>query len=253
VWLWRQFQIYGSRIRPAPNLVLFCDPEAYADIYSMKSNVRRSNFYTALRINDLDAHTLNTVDVAEHAAKRRILNVCFSEKSVRAASKFIIQHVDRWNQLMLEEPVDSEGWSAPVDLTEKLTQLVFDITGDLSFGTSFNTKEPGDNPLKEIPHSIAEAMQFVYPVISLIPFCQALLSSPLSDTFSLVYAHGIGFTNGIVDCQLSISQHFPLAQTSWAQCSIRRSYTTYGSSVLRFCQQKCLRAQSIIQTRGGKT
>ncbi|KAK4107230.1 cytochrome P450 [Canariomyces notabilis] len=126
IWLWQQFQIYGDRIRPNPNTVLFCDPEAYADIYGMKSNVRRSHFYTALKRNSRENTTLNTIDVAEHAGRRKLLNLCFTEKSLHT--------------------------------------LVFDIMGDLCFGRSFDIKEPGENPLKAVPHFIAEYMKFYYPM-----------------------------------------------------------------------------------------
>lgn len=162
VWLWRQFQIYGSKIRPEPSTVLFCDPEAYADIYNHKANLRRSDFYTAWRRNDRDKTTLNTVDVSEHARKRKLLNLAFTDKTVRAASEFVITHVDRWNNLLVDG-ADSD-WSSPMDLTEKMDYLIFDIMGDLCFGKSFDIKEPGDNPLRAVPHNIAEYMKFYYPV-----------------------------------------------------------------------------------------
>ncbi|KAK8092609.1 Benzoate 4-monooxygenase cytochrome P450 [Apiospora kogelbergensis] len=53
--------MYGSRIRVAPNTVVFCDPQAHADIYSYKSNVQRSKFYTAFQRDDRDKTTLNTI------------------------------------------------------------------------------------------------------------------------------------------------------------------------------------------------
>lgn len=174
IWLWQQFQIYGDKIRPAPNTVLFCDPDSYVDIYSMKSNVRRSPFYTALNPKHGETTTLTTIDVAEHAKKRKILNVCFTEKSIRAASFFIISHVDRWHQI-IEEGIDSGcGWSSSVDFSHQVDALILDIMGDLCFGKSFGVKEPGDNPLKEVPHCIAEYMQFYYPMCH-SPFLKLLL------------------------------------------------------------------------------
>lgn len=108
--------------------------------------------------------TLNTIDVDEHARKRKLLNLCFTDKSLRAASGFIGRHVDRWNELMLEENSSTTEWSAPVDFAEKVDTLVFDVMGDLSLGKSFDIKEPGDNPLRVIPHNIADYMRFYYPV-----------------------------------------------------------------------------------------
>ncbi|PVH95528.1 cytochrome P450 monooxygenase-like protein [Periconia macrospinosa] len=161
IWLWKNFEKYGERIRVDPRTVVFCDPAAYRDIYNVKANVQRSGFYTAWRRNELDAHTLNTIDVAEHAYKRKLLNVSFTEKSTRAASEFIFRHIDRWNELLVG---DSDDWSEPIDFTESVSNLVFDISGDLCFGQSFETKEPGENPLKDMPHAIKDYMLFYYPV-----------------------------------------------------------------------------------------
>lgn len=131
IWLWQQFQIYSDRIRPEPNTVLFRNPEAYTDIYSLKANVRRSSFYTALRRKLHEGNTLNTIDVAEHAIKRKLLNLAFTERSLRSATNFITKHVDRWNQIMMEENDNSTEWSAPVDFSKRLDTLTFDIMGDL--------------------------------------------------------------------------------------------------------------------------
>ncbi|KAI1777222.1 cytochrome P450 monooxygenase-like protein [Hypoxylon cercidicola] len=162
IWLWEQFQIYGNKIRSEPNTVLFCDPEAYADIYSMKSNMRRSHFYTLWRRDEGDQTAFNSVDVAAHARMRKLLNQSFTEKSLGAASNFVIKHVDRWNQLFVNDNGNdiNMDWSAPVDFALKADTLALDVIGDLSLGKSFNLKEPGENPLEAVPHNIHEFMVF---------------------------------------------------------------------------------------------
>ncbi|KAH7304450.1 benzoate 4-monooxygenase cytochrome P450 [Stachybotrys elegans] len=174
IWLWQQFQIYGDRIRVSPDVVLFCDPDAYLDIFSVRANVRKSDFYTAFVQSGKVPSTLGTVDVAEHAAKRKLLSMAFTEKSLRASASFISNHIDRWNELMLEENPDTVEWSKSFDLSERLDQLTVDIMGDLSFGKSFNIKEPGDNPLKTVPRLIAGFLRFYYPLCR-SPFLPVLL------------------------------------------------------------------------------
>jgi len=164
IWLWQLFQIYGKRIRVAPNLVLFCDPDAHAAIYGMKSNVRRSTFYLGLTKNYREKTTLNTIDPAEHAQRRKMLNTCFTDNSVNAVSALIGQQIDRLHQILLDEHDSTTDWSASVDLGEKIDHLAFDIMGDISFGRSFNIKEPGDNPLKAVPHNIVQYLKFYYPM-----------------------------------------------------------------------------------------
>ncbi|CAG8982085.1 hypothetical protein HYALB_00014013 [Hymenoscyphus albidus] len=158
------FQIYGKRIRVAPNLVLFCDPDAHAAIYGMKSNVRRSTFYVGLTKNIREKTTLNTIDPSEHARRRKVLNTCFTDNSVTAVSSLIGQQIDRLHEILLDEHDSTTEWFVSVDFGEKIDHLAFDIMGDLSFGRSFNLKEPGDNSLRTVPHNIIQYLKFYYPM-----------------------------------------------------------------------------------------
>ncbi|MCJ1246970.1 hypothetical protein MMC30_004181 [Trapelia coarctata] len=42
--------------------------------------------------------------------------------------------------------------------------LLLDILGELCFGRSFGLKEPGENPLKAIPHAVTSYASFMYPI-----------------------------------------------------------------------------------------
>lgn len=152
----------GGKVRVYPHGIVFLSPQAFADIYGAKSNVQRSKSYEGFQRNGRDINTFNASDRFIHRRKRRILNTVFTEKSIRAAGRFINQHVDRWNELLLDG--DGKDWSRPKDLAEWSDYLVFDILGDLCFGRSFEVKEPGENSLKTIPHAIHSYMRFAYPV-----------------------------------------------------------------------------------------
>ena len=152
----------GDKIRCMPNTVLCRSPEAYNDIYSLKANVQRSRTYAARVRNENDMNTLSTTDVGLHAQRRRLLNQVFTDKSIRAAGAYVTRHVDRWNELLIDG--DGKEWSNPRNFADCTDSLVFDILGDLCFGKSFEIKEPGDSPLKHIPHNIVKYMQFMYPV-----------------------------------------------------------------------------------------
>ena len=145
-----------------PNGVVFQSPNAYRSIYNTRANVRRSDSYAVWRKNQHAVNTLNATDPAVHQRKRRILNSAFHEKSIRAAGSFINRHVDRWNELLPD--CDGTGWSKPKNLSDLSDCLIFDILGDLCFGKSFDTKEPGDNPLKVIPDATHSYLKFYYPV-----------------------------------------------------------------------------------------
>jgi hypothetical protein len=182
IWLWQLFQIHGTfhlilgtlcfilkcpgpKIRITPNTVIFRDPAAFRDIYNTKANVQKAAFYEAWQRDKHDVNTFNTRDKKEHAKRRKILNQSFTEKSLRAAQLFMIKHIDRWNELLVSD-VGDDQWSEAMNFAEVSDKLVFDIMGDLCFGTSFDIKEPGDNPIKIIPHAVVQYMQFLYPVMS---------------------------------------------------------------------------------------
>jgi len=118
--------------------------------------------------------------------KGESLNSIFSDKSVHSAEAFIIRHVDRWNELSIDG--DGETWSKPKNMADWSNYLLLDILGDLCFGASLNTKEPQENPLKEVPHANAEALQFFYPVsrvAGILVKCLSFEDYPVSDDRSL--------------------------------------------------------------------
>lgn len=143
-----------------PNTIIWNDPKAYADIYNNKANVQRDRFYVTWQKDEKDINTITTADKADHARRRKFLAQAFTEKSVRAASDFFIKHINRWHELI----APPAGWSATLNMADLADSLIFDIMGDLSFGKSFDIKEPGANPLKAMPHAIHEYLSFNYPV-----------------------------------------------------------------------------------------
>ncbi|CAG8951558.1 hypothetical protein HYFRA_00007474 [Hymenoscyphus fraxineus] len=163
IWLWQLFQIYGPKVRITPNTVVFCDPVAYRDIYSNKANGPKGPFYEAWQKDEYDVNTFSTREKKVHACRRKMLNQSFTEQSLLASQPFMVKHVDRWIELLLLGTQDGE-WSEPMNFADLSDTLVFDIMGDLCFGTSFNIKEPGENPFRVIPHSVVQYMQFFYPL-----------------------------------------------------------------------------------------
>ncbi|PQE20482.1 benzoate 4-monooxygenase cytochrome P450 protein [Rutstroemia sp. NJR-2017a BBW] len=146
---------------------MIATPKGYRDIYNSKANVRKAKWYEVWRRNDEDYSALNTTDPQKHMALRKPLNSAFSERSLRSSEPFILKNVDRWIELMLdgEKTKGTTKWATPKNLGgEWVDYLVFDILGDLCFGKSFNTIEPKENPLRQIPHIIGEYLQFMYPV-----------------------------------------------------------------------------------------
>jgi len=145
----------GPKFRSGPNIVLFSSAQAYLDVYSPKSNLKKSKFYDAWVRNENDLNTLNSSDVEVHAKKRKLLNLAFTDQSVKSAGPFMAQRIDRWNSII----ASGKDWTDPINVSMSIDYLFLDILGDLCFGAQFKTMEPGDNPLKQIPHAIADYMK----------------------------------------------------------------------------------------------
>ncbi|MCJ1475259.1 hypothetical protein MMC13_003921, partial [Lambiella insularis] len=162
IWLWQCDQIYGHIFRYSPNGLMINTPTGYKAIHNNHPNVKKATFYEVWTRNKDDQNTFNIIDRARHAQKRRILNSVFSEKAVRSAETFVIHHVNRWCELLLEN--DSTAWSEPKNMADWTDYLVFDILGDLCFGSSFEIKEPKENTLRVIPHTIHSYVKFMNPI-----------------------------------------------------------------------------------------
>ncbi|KAF2709862.1 cytochrome P450 [Pleomassaria siparia CBS 279.74] len=134
---------------------------AYNKVHGIRANITRSGFYKAWQRNERDIHTINSTNLKLHAKKRKLLNLVFTEQSLKAASPLLVSHIDRWIQL-LSSGTQEDGWSPPRNMSTCVDQLVFDILGDLCFGQSFGTKEPGENKLKKMPHLIMQQLAIGY-------------------------------------------------------------------------------------------
>jgi hypothetical protein len=184
IWIWQNHQVYGSsqfnpytnsseetnlrnigdKFRVHPNQVLFLSPQAFRDIYGSKANVRRAKSYEGWNITR-EGSTITTIDPHGHARKRKILSQAFTEKTVKLAAGFVIDHVERWIDLLVDaKDVSEDGWSKAKNMSDWNDWLVFDILGDLLLGRSFGLKEPGENPIRKVPHMMMKHVQMFYPV-----------------------------------------------------------------------------------------
>lgn len=152
----------GPSLRYRPDGLMINSPAGHHSIYSQKANVTKGISYKVWRRKANEVNTWNCIDNAKHARKRRVLNNAFSESAVRSAETFVIQHVNRWCELLGENT--EKEWSKPRDMTHWANFLVFDILGDLCFGKSMEIKEPGENELKAVPDFIASSVKLFYPV-----------------------------------------------------------------------------------------
>ncbi|KAJ4302829.1 hypothetical protein N0V90_001720 [Kalmusia sp. IMI 367209] len=162
LWLEHCFNKYGDKVRVAPDTVLFRNTTAYRDIYGNRSNVRRADFYDALKREENQYSTITYMDNASHTKSRRLLDLAFTNRSLRASADFMQQHIDRWHELLTRDSGDD--WTPSFNFTDRVNFLVFDILGDICYGNSFKTMEP----LMTVLYAIAKS-PFLHLVIYLRP------------------------------------------------------------------------------------
>lgn len=167
--------------------------------------MKRAKSYEAWAKNVNESNTALTTDPASHARKRKVLNQAFTEKSVKHAATFMTKHAERWIDLLVaDNDVSAEhGWTKTRNMSEWNDWVVFDILGDLCFGRSFETKEPGPNPIREIPRHIIRHVRLFYPVSLLSQLVSAIklfqiLQSPFMEFFVWAKPKGLDYLLDLV-------------------------------------------------------
>jgi hypothetical protein len=106
----------------------------------------------------------NETEIGSHVTKRRVLNNAFSDRAVRSAEPFVIQHVDRWCDLIVETGHFGSSWTPSINMAEWSNYLVLDMFTELCFGKSFHIKEPGNEKYRFVPHLMTEYAELLHLV-----------------------------------------------------------------------------------------
>lgn len=204
---------------------MYNSPSTHHAIYSAKANVKKGKYYNVYPRNRNHLATWNVTDRTQQVKKRRVLSNAFSERAVRSAEQFVIRHVDRWCELLIQGAGNS--WSKPRNIARWSEFLVFDVLTDLCFGKSFGLKEPGENELKDIPNKIAANLALHHAVYPFYPLANHRYSSAYTPA----------------DWTRPVYQSMGLAQTSWPQPPIRAHYPGLHQEILQLRREERNRAQ----------
>lgn len=146
---------------------------------------------------------------------------------MKHAAGFVIDHVERWIDLLVDaKDVGEDGCSKAKNMSDWNDWLVFDILGDLLLGRSFGLKEPGENPIRKVPHMMMKHVQMFYPVgissfsprippeSQLTP--KQIIQSPFVTFFIWAKPHGLDALLALVT-PLEITAYFTFINDSVAQ------------------------------------
>ena len=137
---------YGAAVRIGPNELAFNTPQAFRDIYtttrSGKGLPKPASFYPP-PVNGVPPVSV-LVDDEAHARQRKLLSYGLSDRALREQERLIMGFVNTLVDRLRGEIVKGRGQekgvnaAAKVDIKEWMNYATFDITGELTFGESFN-------------------------------------------------------------------------------------------------------------------
>jgi cytochrome P450 len=131
---------YGPVVRIAPDELSFIDAEAWKDIYG-NPKITKNRVWAG---QEEEHHPISIVSTDEptHLRNRRALAGAFTEHAI-AEHAIILEDLVAVMVAKFREAIAAGQGQAVVDMSDWLNFLTFDISGELSFGESFDCTKDG--------------------------------------------------------------------------------------------------------------
>ncbi|TKA34700.1 hypothetical protein B0A54_13300 [Friedmanniomyces endolithicus] len=129
---------YGPVVRIAPDELSYIDPQAWKDIYTTRlghATIERGAVWFQKATPD-EPFSIMGHNEEHHARYRRAFMGAFSDKAIKDQSPRIEEYVEFMMQKFREM---ARNGSTVLDIVTWLNFVTFDISGDLSFGRSFDS------------------------------------------------------------------------------------------------------------------
>ncbi|OCK76820.1 isotrichodermin C-15 hydroxylase [Lepidopterella palustris CBS 459.81] len=134
---WAIHDKYGKVVRMAPNELSFIDKQAWFDIYGQRGRGHAEFIKNPAWIRPAPNGAWSIIDAPEkdHLRQRKILSHAFSSNALVSQEVYVHKYTSMLIDIAREKKIlDMKDWYAFV---------AFDITGDLTFGRSFQCLEKG--------------------------------------------------------------------------------------------------------------
>ncbi|KAI2631083.1 cytochrome P450 [Hypoxylon sp. NC1633] len=133
------FAKYGTVVRVSPISLVYCDPQAWKDIYGHRTTgapeiPKYQKFYRTVPI----PVSIITAERHEHSLVRRQLAHGFSDKAMREQEGIIGSYVNLLIRRLYENGKDG---TVALNMHNWFNWTTFDVIGDLGFGSSFGSLE----------------------------------------------------------------------------------------------------------------
>lgn len=142
--LHKMHQKYGPIVRIAPDELSYIDPRAISDIYGThhdRAPFIKNNVWAKQQESKAPTSIVSW-DEATHLRNRRALTGAFTEHAITEYVPILESLVGKMIE-KFRERIDASDGKTTVDMVEWLNWLLFDISGALSFGESFDSVKNG--------------------------------------------------------------------------------------------------------------
>jgi hypothetical protein len=165
---------YGVLVRIAPNTLLTSDPEVWRRMSAPRSPYRRSNWYSAMRLNPGVDNIISTRDEKRHDELRRRMALGYAGKENVMLEKDIDDCVLDLSNLIASKYLSSGGQVKPMDFARKIQFFTSDIMSKLSVDAKFYDLRDDTDNLGYI-HDVETSFPFMF-CFSVIPTFVELLT-----------------------------------------------------------------------------
>jgi hypothetical protein len=134
----------GPIVRYGPHRICVNTSSALRDIYHVRANCQKSQFFTVFSHFFKVQMVMTTIDHKEHGFKRRIAAKALTPTAMKNMEAGIIKNVKIFCDKMLDDPKDkSSKWNSARNMSQWSGWLVNDIMGDITFHRNWSmlTKE----------------------------------------------------------------------------------------------------------------
>ncbi|KAK1590715.1 putative cytochrome P450 [Colletotrichum navitas] len=141
--MYRCHQRYGPIVRYSPSRLLINSATAFQEVSSNGANVIKSKAYRALVHSAPNTLTLRSRE--DHARRRRILGLAFSDAQLRAYEAIILRHIETLCLNLYEnaKPQPLSSGSEALDMSHQCDYFTFDVMSEVIFGMRYNAlREP---------------------------------------------------------------------------------------------------------------
>ncbi|OLL21888.1 Isotrichodermin C-15 hydroxylase [Neolecta irregularis DAH-3] len=157
---------YGTFVRIAPNEVSISDYRALMSIYGHDPGCEKSSGYVAFQPTEDSPSLVSVRDRGLHSRMRKPLNKAFSQRAIESMEPLIKEQIDVFCHSLSKF---GKNGKIPLDITQWVTYLTFDVLGKLCFGENFDMITTGN------ANCIIEMAQCLIKVSTMYATCPALI------------------------------------------------------------------------------